>query len=87
MTTETVNETAAATAALASKATNYGAVTAVAGGFLADNWIGLAGLIIAFAGFLVNWYYKHQTFKRQCETAGRDGQSVVKSQQPKRNPK
>lgn len=60
---------AAASAALASKATNVGAATAVGAGFLANNWIGLAGLLIGLAGFLVNWYYKHQTFKKLQEKA------------------
>ena len=68
MSTETpISEAATAAAAAASKVTNLGAATAVGAGFLASNWIGLAGLAIAIAGFFVNWYYKHQTFKRQCE--------------------
>lgn len=63
-TTHAQEAAAAASAALASKATNVGAATAVGAGFLANNWIGLAGLTIALAGFFVNWYYKHQTYKR-----------------------
>jgi len=50
--------------ALATKATNYGAATAVAGSFFLDNFIGIIGLAIALAGFLVNWYYKHQAHQR-----------------------
>ncbi len=66
---DTINETAAAaTATLATKATNWGAATAVAGGFLADNWVGVGGLVIALAGFFVNWYYRHKEYKlRRCE--------------------
>lgn len=70
---DTINETAAAaTATLASKVTNVGAVTAVAGGFFAENWVSLSGLGIALAGFLVNWYYKHQEFKRRCDLPRQD---------------
>lgn len=64
---------AAAVGTLATKATNWGAAAAVAGGFLAENWVSLAGLTIALAGFFVNWYYKHQEFKRRCEAARHDG--------------
>ena len=55
---------AAASAAsdVASRATNIGAFTAVGAGFIANNWIGLAGLLIGVAGFLVNWYYKRKTY-------------------------
>jgi hypothetical protein len=52
-----------AAAAAASKVTNLGAATAVGAGFLADNWIGLAGLLVGVAGFVVKWYYEHKTFK------------------------
>lgn len=54
---------AAASAAIASKTTNIGAATAVGAGFLSNNWIGIAGLVIALAGFFVNWYFKWRTFK------------------------
>lgn len=68
MTHETVKEaTSAATAAIATKATNWGAAAAVAGGFLAENWVSIGGLLIAFSGFLVNWYYKHQELKIRCD--------------------
>jgi hypothetical protein len=63
---------AAASAALASKATNIGAATAVGAGFLANNWIGIAGLLIGVAGFVVNWYFKWKTYKLlEKEKAGK----------------
>lgn len=55
----------AGVATLATKATNYGAATAVAGSFFLDNFVGIIGLAIAFLGFLINWYYKHQALKLQ----------------------
>ena len=61
----------AAAAAVASKATNIGAATAVGAGFIANNWIGIGGLLIGVAGFLVKWYYERKTYllmeKRQGE--------------------
>ena len=58
----TEDTAAAAAAAVASKATNIGAFTAVGAGFVAQNWIGIAGLLIGVAGFLVNWHYKRKTY-------------------------
>ena len=51
----------------AEKASYY---TAVGGGtatgvlgWVNDNWLGLAGVLIALAGLCVNWYYSHQRHK------------------------
>lgn len=57
----------AGVATLATKATNYGAATAVAGSFFLDNFVGIIGLAIALAGFLVNWYFKWRAFKLMRE--------------------
>lgn len=32
-------------------------------GWIGDNWLGLAGLLIAAASFAVNWYYSHKRQK------------------------
>ena len=70
--TQIQDAAAAAAAAAASKATNIGAATAVGAGFLANNWIGIAGLIIGLAGFGVNWYFKlKEDRRREAEHAAR----------------
>jgi hypothetical protein len=70
--TQVQEAAAAASAAVASKATNLGAATAVGAGFLANNWIGIAGLIVGIAGFAVKWYYEHKTYKLlEKEKAGK----------------
>ncbi|WP_444911013.1 holin [Microbulbifer sp. TRSA005] len=28
-------------------------------GWLANNWLGFAGVLIAAAGLMINWYYNH----------------------------
>lgn len=61
--TQAQEAAAAAVGTIATKTTNIGAATAVGAGFLANNWIGIAGLLIGLAGFLVNWYFKYRTFK------------------------
>ena len=48
---------------IASKTTNIGAATAVGAQFIANNWVGVVGLGVAVAGFLVKWYYEQKTFK------------------------
>ena len=48
---------------LASGATTAGGATAMYGGYTAQELIGMAGLVIAIAGFVVNWYYAHQRHK------------------------
>ncbi|WP_413662499.1 HP1 family phage holin [Microbulbifer sp. CNSA002] len=42
-------------------------------GWLADNWLGLAGVLIAAAGLMVNWYYNHKRLKLQEQQGGDDG--------------
>lgn len=49
--------------AVADKATLGGAGTGVLGWFMDNNVLGLVGVFIALAGFLVNWYYKHKHYK------------------------
>lgn len=42
----------------------YGGAGASGLGFwLSNEMIGLIGLLIGLAGFLLNWYYKHKHFK------------------------
>lgn len=71
-TTTAQEAAAAASAALASKATNIGAATAIVSGFLAENWVGVCGLLIALAGFLVKWYYLHKEYRWKQRTANVD---------------
>ncbi|BBM00461.1 holin [Microbulbifer sp. GL-2] len=40
-------------------------------GWLANNWLGLAGVLIAAVGLVVNWYYNHKRLKLQ-EQQGED---------------
>jgi hypothetical protein len=54
----------AGVATVATKAMYYGAGGAAAGSFLLDNFIGVIGLVIALAGFLVSWWYKHKAHLR-----------------------
>ncbi|WP_444905056.1 3TM-type holin [Microbulbifer sp. CnH-101-E] len=42
-------------------------------GWLANNWLGLAGVLIAAAGLMVNWYYNHKRLKLQEQQGGDDG--------------
>ena len=46
------------TAAVASKATYGGAGGSFAGFMLSNEFVALVGLLVALAGFLVNWYYR-----------------------------
>ncbi len=66
MTSDNVRATLDTTiAAVGSKATNVGAGTSIVAWVLSSEFGMLAGLILAAAGFLVNWYYKHKEDKRQ----------------------
>lgn len=49
---------------LATPTTWTGAGTGVIGFLTSSYFIGLVGVFIALAGFLVNWYYKHKEDKR-----------------------
>ena len=48
----------ATAAAVASKATYGGAGGSFAGFMLSNEFVALVGLLIALAGFLVNWHYR-----------------------------
>ena len=66
--TDKIHDLAAVTvASIATKTTNVGAAAAVAGGFMADNWASIGGLLIAVAGFAVNWWFRYQTYKLERE--------------------
>lgn len=49
--------------AAADKVTVGGAATGALGWLMNNNVLGLVGVLIALAGFLVNWYYKHKHYK------------------------
>ncbi len=66
MTSENVRATVDATmAAVGSKTTYAGSSTSVVAWILSSEFGMLAGLVLAAAGFMVNWYYKHKEDKRQ----------------------
>jgi outer membrane lipoprotein SlyB len=44
-------------------ATFFGSGTAIFGGLNANELAAIGGLVIGVLGLLINWYYKHQTFK------------------------
>ena len=52
-------------AAAGSTATYGGASTSVLGWLVSNEFAVLIGILIAIAGFLVNWYYRHKEDKRQ----------------------
>lgn len=43
--------------------TTGGGATALIGGLTFNEVMAVAGLIVAIAGFIVNWYYQHKKFK------------------------
>lgn len=55
---------AALIASAGSKATYTGAGTAVWGWATSSEFLGVAGLVIAVLGFLLNWYYKAKADRR-----------------------
>jgi predicted negative regulator of RcsB-dependent stress response len=52
-------------AATAGKATYGGAATSIFGWFTSNEFAVLVGTVLAIAGFIVNWYYRHKEDKRQ----------------------
>lgn len=62
----------AAVAASGSKVSYSGAGAAVAGGLSSNDIVAVAGLLIAAAGFVVNWYFKQKHYKlAERESAAR----------------
>ena len=58
--------------AVSSKTTWAGALGGFAGWVASVNWLGVAGLLIAIAGFLTNLYFARRRDKREeAETAAR----------------
>ena len=51
-------------ASLGSGATKTGAGGAVLGWLFSQEGLAIIGVLIAFCGLFVNWYYKHQDNKR-----------------------
>ena len=49
-----------ALAALGSKSTYAGASVTVTGWLLSSEFAVLVGMLLGFAGFAVNWYYRHK---------------------------
>ena len=63
--------------AAASKVGQVAAVGTAGGSFLGflNEYAVVIGLIIAFGGFLVNWYYKHKEYKLHERVEKTDGQN------------
>lgn len=58
--------------AVSSKTTWAGALGGMAGWIASVNWLGVAGLLIAIAGFMTNLYFARRRDKREeAETAAR----------------
>lgn len=58
--------------AVSSKTTWAGALGGMAGWLASINWLGVAGLLIAIAGFLTNLYFARRRDKREeVESAAR----------------
>jgi hypothetical protein len=58
-----VPDTAEAIHKAASAATYVGGGTAFIGGLTANEFAAISGVVIAVAGFVVNWIYKHKHYK------------------------
>lgn len=59
--------TDAAVAAAAKKVTVTGGTMAVTGWLTASNVLGTLGFLVAVAGLVVTWYYKHRDDLRRAE--------------------
>lgn len=57
-------ETIEGLATAGSKTTLAGAAVGSVGAFMASNFVGIAGLVIAFAGLLVNLHYRRKANQR-----------------------
>lgn len=61
-------ESAAASAAVASKVSAGGALTAIFAGITSSEIAAIGGLLIGVTGLAVQWYYRHREFRlRQRE--------------------
>lgn len=56
--------------AVADKVTVGGGIAGLWGWLTSNNVLGLIGVLIALAGLLVNWYYKHKHYKLAEKQAG-----------------
>lgn len=63
-------------ATVADKAQWGGGVGAFWGWVTSNNVLGVIGVLIALAGFIVNWYYKHKHYKLAEKHAGLAGSDV-----------
>ena len=75
--TEAANSAADATiAAVSSKTTYAGAGITLSGWWTSNEFLGLAGLLVATLSFVTNWYYKHKLTRAEIrlmeEAAQRD---------------
>ena len=52
-------------AEVSSKATYGGAGTSVFGWMMSNEFAVLVGVVVAVAGFVLNWYYRHKEDKRR----------------------
>lgn len=53
----------AASSAVASKVMYSGATAGGLGFLLSNEFLGLAGLVVGIAGFIVNWYHKRKEYQ------------------------
>lgn len=74
-------ETIETLANVGSKTTAGGAGLGVAGAFIASNFIGLAGIVIALLGVWVNVHYKRKAAKRYAEeSAAREARHAARNE-------
>jgi hypothetical protein len=62
---------------ISSKVTYTGAGTGILGFITSSQFLGLVGVLVALAGFLVNWYYKHKEDLRREQAHQRRMQDLA----------
>ena len=55
----------ATTSSIATKTTNTGSLTAIVGGLTANEWLAIAGAVIAVLGFFTNLYFQDRRDRRE----------------------
>lgn len=60
------------TISTANNTTLSGAVAGVAGWAMSVNWVGLLGLLVAVAGFLISWHYQRKRYRLEAESKERE---------------
>lgn len=82
MNEETKAAIEAGVATLASKATVAGAATTVWGWATSSQFLGLAGVGIAFLGLLLNWYFRARGDRREQEEHEARMRKLARDSQP-----